>query len=63
MQSSMTCFLSAFDISLVSSASFWGAASVEIGLHLCTGDFLFLCFTALFDAPCAHSITNDDNLF
>ena len=44
-------------------APFWGTASVEIGLHLCTGDFLFLCFARLPDPPCAPSITNEANLF
>jgi len=44
-------------------APFWGTASVEIGLHLCTGDFLFLCFARLLDPPCAPSITNEANLF
>ena len=44
-------------------APFWGTASVEIGLHFCTGDFLFLCFARLPDPPCAPSITNEANLF
>lgn len=41
---------------------FWGTASVETGLHLCTGDFPLLCFATLLD-PCAPSITNEANLF
>lgn len=42
---------------------FWGTASFETGLHLSTGDLLFLCFAALFEAPRAPSITNEGKIF
>jgi hypothetical protein len=44
------------------SIPFLGDASVETGLHLCTGEFVFLCFEALFEAPCARSIANGGKL-
>jgi hypothetical protein len=45
------------------SKPFRGDACVETGLHLCTGEFVFLCFEALPEAPCGCSIANDGKPF